>query len=442
MSKKNQSTRRKRGVVLSVQGWQRLQAARHKSEVEENGGKTYTLEELSELTNLSPNTLTKVQRRQTTVDQQTLECYFSTFNLALSKSDYTKLEPDLVLHHHRLSIIGQVPINSPFYIERSPDESLCYEVILQPGSLIRLKAPRQMGKTSLMARILNVAREHQLETVALSLQLADAKVLSDLNLFLRWFCATITRDLGLANKLPDYWDDIFGGNYNCTDYFERYLLKEINSPLVLGLDQLDTVFNYPEIATDFFGLLRSWHEKAKYGSSNSNIWQNLRLVVVHSTEVYLPPNSDLSLFNFGLLVEFPEFTKTQVQELAQRYQLNWNDKQVDLLMSFVGGNPYLVQLSLYQVKSEHITFDQLLVTSTSEEGIYSNYLCNLLWKLKQYPELATAMKQVVNSHSSSELEPVQAFKLQSMGLVKISNQQVRPSCGLYRQYFSRVLTIP
>jgi class 3 adenylate cyclase len=35
-----------------------------------------------------------------------------------------------------------------------------------------------------------------------------------------------------------------------------------------------------------------------------------------------------------------------------------------------------------------------------------------------------------------ELEAKQAFRLQSMGLVRVQNQQVVPSCNLYRQYFS------
>ena len=39
----------------------------------------------------------------------------------------------------------------------------------------------------------------------------------------------------------------------CQRYFERYLLPEINAPLVLGLDEVDQVFEHAEIATDFFG---------------------------------------------------------------------------------------------------------------------------------------------------------------------------------------------
>ena len=41
---------------------------------------------------------------------------------------------------------GQVKLNSPFYLERPPIETTCYQTIINSGSLIRIKAPRQMGK--------------------------------------------------------------------------------------------------------------------------------------------------------------------------------------------------------------------------------------------------------------------------------------------------------
>ncbi|RUT02578.1 hypothetical protein DSM106972_060560 [Dulcicalothrix desertica PCC 7102] len=136
---------------------------------------------------------------------------------------------------------GQVELASAFYIERPPVELRCYEAIVKPGSLIRIKAPRQMGKTSLMARILHHASQNGCLTVPLSFQLADGKVFTDLDKFLRWFCLRVAKKLELPNKLVDYWDEIFGSKDNCTDYFEEYLLKEINQPLVLGLDEVDLV---------------------------------------------------------------------------------------------------------------------------------------------------------------------------------------------------------
>ncbi len=64
---------------------------------------------------------------------------------------------------------GSVPLNSPFYIQRSPIEERCYETILHAGSLIRIKAPNQMGKTSLMDRIIAHSNQQGYHTVRLNL---------------------------------------------------------------------------------------------------------------------------------------------------------------------------------------------------------------------------------------------------------------------------------
>lgn len=71
---------------------------------------------------------------------------------------------------------GQVELASAFYVERPGIDDRCYDAIAKPGALIRIKAPRQMGKTSLMARILHRANQQGYATVPLSFQLADSKV--------------------------------------------------------------------------------------------------------------------------------------------------------------------------------------------------------------------------------------------------------------------------
>ncbi|HEY9853056.1 MAG TPA: AAA-like domain-containing protein [Leptolyngbyaceae cyanobacterium] len=331
---------------------------------------------------------------------------------------------------------GQVDIASAFYVERPPIESRCYETILQPGSLIRIKAPRQMGKTSLMARILHHASQSGFQTVPLSFQLADGKTFADLDKFLKWFCANITRRLRLPNRLNDYWDEIFGSKDNCTAYFEEYLLETIESPLVLGLDEVDCIFPYPEIASDFLGLLRAWHEDAK----NREIWKKLRLVVVHSTEVYIPLSINQSPFNVGLPIELPEFTDRQVYDLTRWHDLDWNLEAVEKLMGMVGGHPYLVRLALYHISRQDITLEKLLETAPTESGLYADHLRRHLWNLQQYPELLAAIKEVVAADGPIRLESVQAFKLHSMGLVHLQGNEVIPRCDLYRFYFRDRLT--
>jgi len=63
---------------------------------------------------------------------------------------------------------GQVPLESMLYVERPPIEARCYEAIAKPGALIRIKAPRQMGKSSLMLRILNYGNEQECQTASLN----------------------------------------------------------------------------------------------------------------------------------------------------------------------------------------------------------------------------------------------------------------------------------
>ena len=330
---------------------------------------------------------------------------------------------------------GQVNLASAFYIERPPIEARCAQTITQPGALIRVKAPRQMGKTSLMARILHhAAAEQEYHTISLSLQLADAKVFADLDQFLRWLCVSVGRRLRLPKRIDEYWDDIFGSKYNCTAYFEEYLLSEIQSPLALGLDEVDRVFEYPEIASDFFGLLRAWHEEAK----NRDVWQKLRLIVVHATEVYIPLNTNQSPFNVGLPVELPEFTLAQLEQLAQLHGLHWQDPQLQQLQTMIGGHPYLVRLALYHLSRQDLSLTQLIQDAPTEAGLFRDHLRGHWWNLQQHPHLAEAFNAVVTSDHPVSLEPSTLFKLYSLGLIKLVGNEAQPRCDLYRQYFGEI----
>ena len=325
---------------------------------------------------------------------------------------------------------GQVPLCSSFYVERPPNELDCYEAIVKPGALVRIKAPRQMGKTSLMTRILHYAAEQGCKTVPLSFQEADGEVFSNLTPFLQWFCASVADILELSNGLAKFGQGILGAKNKCTRYFQKYLLPEINCPLVLGLDEVDQVFQYPKIATDFFGLLRAWHEKAK----NELIWQTLRLVIVHSKEVYVPLNINQSPFNVGLPIELPELTSAQVSDLAKRHGVELGN-ELRVMMAMIGGHPYLVRIALYQMARGRMSLEKLLQIAPTEEGPYNNHLRRHLLNLEENGELLKALRQVVAASQPIQIGSVEAFKLRSMGLVKFCGNEVVPLCDLYRQYF-------
>lgn len=434
MSPKHQPSKRQRGVILSVQGWQRLKAAQRKLAFQDNRGKPYTLEQLSERTHLSPNTLIKVRRRTIPVDRKTLMSYFSAFDLTLNLNDYTKADINSS-HYDQVPLKSPVPLDSPFYIERLPIESLCHETLIKPGSSIQIVAPQQMGKTSLMTRILQQAREEGFHTIPLNLQLAEFAIVRDLQRFLQWFCAVVTRGLGLPHQVPTYWDDIYGANANTTYYFETYLLPQLDNPLVLALDDADVLFNYPETAREFFSLLQTWGEKASYGDRCSQLWQKLRLVIVNSTEVYAMSGGKSIDFTAELSLQLPEFTREEVQELVIRHGFSWQPQQVKQLYQLIGGHPYLLQLTLNAIKTEKIPIDQFLATVTAEADIYREHLHQCLEYLHQDSALMNALIQLANSSTPVAFEPILTRRLQNLGLVQVAQGKVKLRCQLYHYYF-------
>ncbi len=324
---------------------------------------------------------------------------------------------------------GQVPLGSPFYVERPPAEKDSFNAIQKKAGLIRIKAPRQMGKTSLMSRIL--AEGETLGYKSAMINLWDKKFLDDIDTFLEYFCACVSDELGIEEKIDKYWKKRLGSQKNCSNYFQKYLLKEIDKPIILGLDEVDRVFTHPEIADDFFALLRSWHELGK----NNDTWQKLRLVISHSQEVYIPLNVNRSPFNVGLPIELGEFTREQVKDLVERHGLDWSDAEVDRLMQMIDGHPYLIRVALYQIAANSMTLDKLLEIAPTEEGIYGDHLYRHLLLLEENPRLRDAMLELVESDRPVRLAPVDSFKLKSMGLAKAVGNELAPLCDLYRLYF-------
>jgi AAA-like domain len=443
-----QQSKRRRGVILTNQGLEKFQGAISDAECCEKNHKRYTLQFLSDRTSLDPDTLRKALARETAVDKRTLSYCFRAFNLSLEPDDYVYMVSEsrilapqdssllkLCEHLPQLADLevpdGPVELESKLYVERFPVEAISYQTVVKPGFLIRIKAPQQMGKTSLMTRILHKSQCLGYYTIALNLQLADDQILQDLDRFLRWLCMNVSRGLQLPNRLADYWDEILGSKMSCKDYFENYLLAQLDRPLVLALDNVDSLFQYPEIASNVFALLRVCYEEAK----NSEIWKKFRLVLIHSTEVDIPLKIYQSLFNVGLSIELPEFLSEHVCKLVYYHGLLWDTEQIEKLMAMIGGHPYLVRVALYHLARQDMTLEQLVRLAPTEAGPYKAHLYTHLYHLKQQPALAANLKAIVDATSPLQIEPLIVFKLDSMGLIHLKENGVVPRCEMYRQYF-------
>ncbi|MFM7383331.1 MAG: AAA-like domain-containing protein, partial [Microcystaceae cyanobacterium] len=68
---------------------------------------------------------------------------------------------------------GSVPPTSPFYQERRCDD-LGFRVLQQPGSLLQVRSPRGMGKTSLVNQLLHRAQLQTYQTILFDIQSLEA----------------------------------------------------------------------------------------------------------------------------------------------------------------------------------------------------------------------------------------------------------------------------
>ena len=154
--------------------------------------------------------------------------------------------------------------------------------------------------------------------------------------------------------------------------------------------------------------------------------------MAHSVEVYIPLPTNRSPFNVGLAIELPTFSQEQVQDLAERQGLRLTKLELEQLMKLTGGFPYLIRLPLYQSARLKMPLLTVLQDATRYTGIYQQHLQYQLWNIQQHPKLPDAFKQVLMAPIQLEIEV--AFKLKSLGLVHLVENQAIISCELYREY--------
>ncbi len=168
-------------------------------------------------------------------------------------------------------------VDSPFYIERHrikrcSVESECYQEIEKPGSLVRIRAPKKMGKTSLIKRIQAKASENNYISEYLKFDiLIEPQNIRSVNNFIKVFNTNINCRFPDVSERPD-WDDN-NAIISCTRDLKALLLN-LQKNMVLILDEMDKIYKYEEITEGFCAMLRHWYEE----SSNVKIWKNLRSV--------------------------------------------------------------------------------------------------------------------------------------------------------------------
>ena len=143
--------KRKRGSILTHQGLDKLKNAIKTKEYAENNGKRFTLDNLSNQTELDSHTLCKIFNCNVRVDKKSLVKCFKAFNLVLEADDYqSPLQPQIQPYGD----YSLAPDVSVFYGRTAELATLNQWIQVNRCQLIMVLGMGGMGKTSLIAKLM------------------------------------------------------------------------------------------------------------------------------------------------------------------------------------------------------------------------------------------------------------------------------------------------
>ncbi|MBN1558631.1 AAA-like domain-containing protein [candidate division KSB1 bacterium] len=329
---------------------------------------------------------------------------------------------------------GTMKLDSPFYIRRQSDDEVESRVA-QRGCTVIIKAPRQMGKSSLLARAKATAAKSGISSCYIDFQMIDKKHLGSLENLLEHLAWKIAKNFRTVDQPKDFWDPTFGVKESLTNFIEDALLARSTSPILILLDEVDQLFDL-DYRDDFFALIRSWHNSRAMNDS----WNNFNLVIAHSTEPYLwIQNINQSPFNVGTRIRLQEFSLAQVAQLNELHHSPLhNEMEIEELTELLGGQPYLIRQALYAVATGQCSRAELYENALAGNGPFRDHLRRLLWCLGQNEALKKSLRDIIRRGQCDDEMNFQ--KLTAAGLIKGETRvNVTVRCRLYEEFFRRHL---
>lgn len=272
---------------------------------------------------------------------------------------------------------GPLSLSSTRYVARPADAEFA-SAILRQDSIILLKGARQTGKTSLIARGLQEARQADHRTVSTPLPRFTQEQMSSSDSFLRALAENLAMGLDLdAEPTTEFgWRVEASPNDNFEKFVRRQVLKVVQKPVVWALDEVDRLFRY-DYRDDIFGLFRSWHNDRALTPNSP--WQQLTLIISYASEAHLlVKDINQSPFNVGTRVPLVDFTYDKFPELNERNGSPLGNERALLdFHELVGGHPYLIQTGLSALTRGVATLETLRASVTNLDGPFGNHLKGL-----------------------------------------------------------------
>ncbi len=316
-----------------------------------------------------------------------------------------RFENDLLKSSEQLSnydyqIGGSLPMDAPTYVVRSADRHL-YQALRHNEFCYILNA-RQMGKSSLMVRMMHYLQQEGFSCTAIDL----TRIGSDNIMPAQWYlglAVELWQNFDLLDKvnLPIWWNEYkdLSPTQKLSQFIENIVLKQVQSEKIyIFIDEIDSVLGLNFSVNDFFALVRFCYNQR-------SIKQEYRRLTFAFFGVATP--SDLisdhkrTPFNIGQSIQLEGFKEDEVYPLGEGLKEKVSDaiairKVIREVLHWTNGQPFLTQKLCKLIRNSSSIIPAKSEAQWMENLVMTNLIDN--WESQDEPEhLRTIRDRILNS---------------------------------------------
>ncbi|MFB2892910.1 AAA-like domain-containing protein [Aerosakkonemataceae cyanobacterium BLCC-F50] len=297
---------------------------------------------------------------------------------------------------------GSLPFGAPSYVKRKSDDELYHH--LQKGEFCYVLTSRQMGKSSLRVRTMKHLQEVGIQTSSIDMTTIGSQQITPE----QWYASilqSLVSGFRLSLNLRAWWKERSHLSLvkRFSDFLEEVLLTEIQQPIVIFIDEIDSVLGLSFPTDDFFALIRACYNKRVEEPAYLRLTFTLLGV---ATPNDLIANKSRTPFNIGMAIELQGFQLSEARSLLPGLQGKVSHPEVILrhILNWTDGQPFLTQKLCQLVLDAWQEGIMPVIPGEEEDWVASLVRSQIInhWELRDEPEhIKTIPHRLLNNEQKA-----------------------------------------